>query len=98
MKDWKTWVLLLGVYFFVKMCGGCNGCGGPSGIDTDALEIRLIGKYHISNPHITSVEKVNDDPPTFRFEYDYEDRSLGMRQHRTGHCTLYEDGDFKDIY
>lgn len=94
-SNWKTWAIVLCVFFMFKLCGGN---GGSSSIDTDALEIRLIGKYHIDNPHITSVEKVNDDPPTFRFEYDYEDRSSGLRQHRSGHCTLYEDGDFKDIY
>ena len=97
MKDWRTWVLLIGAIFLFKMCGGCDESDSPSGIDTDALEIRLIGKYQIRLPHITSVEKVNDDPPTFKFEYDYEDE-LGIRQHRTGHCTLYEDGNFKDIY
>ena len=30
MKDWKTWVLLLGIYLLVKMCGGCNSCNSDS--------------------------------------------------------------------
>jgi len=34
MKDWKTWVLLLGIYFLVKMCGGCEGCKGCSNDDS----------------------------------------------------------------
>lgn len=33
MKDWKTWVLLIGVFFLVKTCGGCEGCGGCSNDD-----------------------------------------------------------------
>ena len=28
MKDWKVWGLLIGLFLLVKMCGGCNGCGG----------------------------------------------------------------------
>ena len=30
MKDWKTWVLIIGIYFLVKTCGGCEGCSGGS--------------------------------------------------------------------
>jgi len=33
MKDWKTWVLLIGIYLLVKMCGGCNGCNSGSSTD-----------------------------------------------------------------
>ncbi|MBP5715280.1 MAG: hypothetical protein J6X07_11370 [Prevotella sp.] len=97
MKDWKVWAFCIALFLLVKMCGGCNGCGS-SGLDTDALEIRLIGKYHYTDVHINSYKKVKDDPPTFEFEYDYTLRSVGIRQTRTGHCTLYPDGDFKDIY
>lgn len=36
MKDWKTWVLLIGIYLLVRMCGGCNGC------NSDVMHTRLI--------------------------------------------------------
>ena len=26
MKDWRTWVMLIGVFFLIQMCGGCSGC------------------------------------------------------------------------
>ena len=32
MKDWKTWVLLIGVFFLIKTCGGCEGCSDDSDI------------------------------------------------------------------
>ena len=32
MKDWKTWVLLIGIFFLVKTCGGCEGCSSDSDI------------------------------------------------------------------
>lgn len=31
MKDWKTWVLIIGIYLVVKMCGGCDGCESHDG-------------------------------------------------------------------
>lgn len=30
MKDWKTWVLLIGLFLMVKTCGGCEGCSSCS--------------------------------------------------------------------
>ena len=34
MKDWRVWVLLIGLYLVVKMCGGCEGCSGCSSDDS----------------------------------------------------------------
>ena len=74
-------------------------CGSGGGIDTDALEIRLIGRYHMSNPHITSVKKISSDPPTYQFEVDFENRNYGgIKDHAKGCVTLYEDGDFNNIW
>ena len=36
---------------------------------------------------------------TYEFEVDYENRNLGgLKDHATGRVTLYEDGDFDNIW
>lgn len=91
----EHWAYLGIVLTILLLLGTCDS----GGIDTNALEIRLIGKYHMSNPHINSVEKVGSNPPTYQFEVDYENRYYGGRkEHATGRVTLYEDGDFNNIW
>ena len=98
MKDWKSWAVIIGIYLLFKMCGGCDGCGS-SRFDMEsvenAIEIHLISKVH-ADPHITTIKQTSDNPPTYRFEYEYLDRN-GIRQHRTGSCTFYEDGQIRDL-
>lgn len=92
----EHWAYIGIVLSIILLLGKCSSGGG---IDTDALEIRLIGKYHMSNPHISSYKKVSSDPPTYEFEVDYENRNLrGLKVHATGRVTLYEDGDFDNIW
>ena len=45
MKDWKTWVLLIGIFLLVKMCGGCNGCNSDNsdGYSSDSYEQSASG-------------------------------------------------------
>lgn len=45
MKDWKTWVLLIGVFFLIKTCGGCNGCSDYGDVrSTSISELKSIIK------------------------------------------------------
>ena len=98
MKDWKTWAVIIGIFLLVRMCGGCDGCNS-SGFDMEsvenAIEIHLISKVH-ADPHVTTIKQTSDNPPTYNFEYEYVDR-YGIRQHRSGFCTFYEDGQVKDL-
>ena len=101
MKDWRLWAFLIGIYLMIKMCGGCNGCGSDSDTSDDefkrAIEIRLISKFNAESPHISTIEKISDNPSTYRFEFDYKD-VYGNWQHKTAHCTFWEDGELKEIY
>lgn len=38
MKDWKSYVVILGLLLLVKMCGGCNGCDSSDDNSSDRYE------------------------------------------------------------
>ena len=93
MKNWKTWALLIGLYLLVKMCGGCNGCGDK--INKSALEDEIERRYGMEVRHINSVEKVNDDPETYKFVFEWNMR--GIRERQSGFLYLYDDGTVDKI-
>lgn len=96
MKDWKTWVLLLGIYFLVKMCGGCEGCSGCSGVPKpDKAElIQKIARQQGVQPYEITIEELElavKDPPI----YDLKIKSHGF--HMTGQVSVYNDGSIKNV-
>ena len=94
MKDWKTYVVILGILFLVKMCGGGNGCSGGD-VNKDALKAAIERRTGKEVRHINSVEKVNDDPLTYKFVFEWN--MGGIRERQSGFVYLYDDGTVDKI-
>ena len=95
MKDWKTWALIIGLYLLVKMCGGCNGCGG-SVPKPDLEELKKKIYYQTGwQPYQFNFEKLElsvEDPPIYEFEIRGPYGS-----HKTGQVSVYENGSIKNV-
>lgn len=99
MKDWRLWVLLIGVYLMVKMCGGCEGCSGCSGCSgvpkPDKAELlQEIARQQGVQPYEITIEKLElavEDPPI----YELKIKSHGF--HLEGQVSVYNDGRIKNV-
>lgn len=95
MKDWKTWILLIGLFFLVKMCGGCLGCSG-SAPKPDLEELKKKIYYQTGwQPYQFSFDKLElsvEDPPIYEFKIKGPYGSS-----KTGQVSVYEDGSIKNV-
>ena len=88
MKDWRLWVFLIGIYLMIKMCGGCLGCG--NGISKGDLMDAIEDRYGMDVRHINSIEKVQRNPETYRFVFEWN--MGGIRERQSGYVYLFKDG------
>lgn len=100
MKNWKTWVLLLGIYLLVKTCGGCSGCSGCSscgGVPKPNLrdlyeEVCYKTGFKSYEIEITNLELSVEDPPIYSYTVRLPN---GIK--KEGTCSVYSNGSIKNV-